>query len=155
MTTETAADTPDLTPDEKTWGMLAHLLAFSGLLIPFGSVLAPLLVGVLKKDSDFVRRHAWSALNFQLNLLVHEVMAAALATAFVTAIRDGAMELSGVGLWVLALMALHVLAIGAGLVVLPVLAGRRARAGGLFRYPLTVRLTARFLKESRRGKAQP
>ncbi len=61
------------------------------------------------------------------------------------------MELSGVGAWVLTLMALYVLAIGAGLVVLPVLAGRRARAGGLFRYPLTVR----FLKERRRGKVKP
>ena len=53
MMTETAADTPDLTPEEKTWGMLAHLLTFSGFLIPLGSVIAPLVVGVLKKGLRF------------------------------------------------------------------------------------------------------
>ena len=150
MRAATAGDTPGVTPEEKTWGLLAHLLTFSGFLIPLGSVIAPLVVGVLKKDSDFVRHHAWSALNFQLNLLIHEVMAAGLALVAIAGIRNGVMELSGVGTPVLTLIALYVLAIVAALFV-PVLAGIRARAGKFFRYPLTVR----FLKDRKPGEAKP
>ena len=30
--------------DDRTWGSLAHLSALCGLVIPFGSVLAPLIL---------------------------------------------------------------------------------------------------------------
>ncbi|MFW6389339.1 MAG: DUF4870 domain-containing protein, partial [Marinilabiliaceae bacterium] len=39
-----------MTPDEKNWGMYCHLAGFAGLLIPFGNVLGPLLIWIIKKE---------------------------------------------------------------------------------------------------------
>ena len=33
---------------ERQWGMAAHLSAFAGFLIPFGSILGPLVVWLVK-----------------------------------------------------------------------------------------------------------
>ena len=38
------------TKEERLWAMIAHLSAFSGHFIPFGHVLGPLVVWILKKD---------------------------------------------------------------------------------------------------------
>jgi len=43
---------PALTNDERSLGTLAHILTLSGFLIPFGNVLAPLIIYVMKKDSS-------------------------------------------------------------------------------------------------------
>ena len=66
------------TAEEKTWGMLAHLSAFGGFIVPLGNLVAPVAVGVVKKDSAYVRRHAWASFNFQLSLMVHTAIAAGL-----------------------------------------------------------------------------
>lgn len=42
-----AQDTLD--KDERMWGMFCHLIAFSGYMIPFGSVLGPLIIWLIKK----------------------------------------------------------------------------------------------------------
>jgi uncharacterized Tic20 family protein len=34
--------------DERTWAMFGHLSSFSGVLIPFGSILGPLVVWLVK-----------------------------------------------------------------------------------------------------------
>ena len=41
-----------LTDEDRTWGMLAHLGGFAGYLIPFGHILAPLLIWLLKKEKS-------------------------------------------------------------------------------------------------------
>lgn len=57
--------------DEKTWGMLAHLSALGGFIIPFGSVLGPLIVWLLKKDEmPFVDQQGKEALNFQITMAI-------------------------------------------------------------------------------------
>lgn len=37
------------TKDERMWAMIAHLSAVVGFVIPFGNVIAPLLIWILKK----------------------------------------------------------------------------------------------------------
>ena len=56
------------TENERTWGMLAHLSALAGLVVPLlGIVLGPLLVWLLRGDeSEFVAGHAKEALNFNI-----------------------------------------------------------------------------------------
>jgi len=57
------------TQDERTWGMLAHLTAFSGFLIPFGNIIGPVIVWMSgKADSSFVDEHGKASLNFQISL---------------------------------------------------------------------------------------
>ncbi|GAA75271.1 hypothetical protein P20480_1739 [Pseudoalteromonas sp. BSi20480] len=35
--------------DERTWAMLCHLSAFAGFIVPFGSIIGPLIIWLIKK----------------------------------------------------------------------------------------------------------
>lgn len=65
--TDTGHDVTDVTDDEQTWAVVLHASAFSGLVVPFGNILGPLLVWLIKKDeSEFLDASGKEALNFQL-----------------------------------------------------------------------------------------
>ena len=70
-TTNQTAET-GLTQDDKTMGMLCHLAAFAGLVVPFfGSIIGPLVVWLLKKDqSSYVDYHGKESLNFQITMAI-------------------------------------------------------------------------------------
>lgn len=58
-----------LTREEKTWGILCHLTSLSGFIVPFGNIIGPLLVWLLRKDSSsYVDSNGKESLNFQVNL---------------------------------------------------------------------------------------
>ena len=60
-----------LTQDDKTMGMLCHLAAFAGLIIPFGSLIGPLVVWQMKKDqSTYIDYHGKESLNFQITMAI-------------------------------------------------------------------------------------
>ena len=48
----TPGSSSGLSKDSLNMGMLCHLLALSGLIIPLGNVLGPLVIWLMKKDSD-------------------------------------------------------------------------------------------------------
>ncbi len=99
------------TSDEKTLGLLAHIITFISAFI------GPLIIYLLKKDdSAFVASHAKESLNFQITM--------ALATIVLI--------ISIVGLFLLWLVGLIVL-------VLVIVATIKASEGKLYRYPLTIR----------------
>ena len=53
--------------DEHNLGMIAHLLGFAGFLIPFGNLLGPFVIWLIKgKESEFINDQAKEALNFQI-----------------------------------------------------------------------------------------
>jgi hypothetical protein len=53
---------------ERTLAMLCHLIALSGVIVPFGNILGPLIVWMIgKSDSEFVNEHGKSSLNFQIS----------------------------------------------------------------------------------------
>ncbi|TMP86045.1 DUF4870 domain-containing protein [Pseudoalteromonas ruthenica] len=57
--------------DEKTMAMLCHLAALAGFIVPFGSIIGPLIVWLVKKDEmEVVDRHGRASLNFQLTMLI-------------------------------------------------------------------------------------
>jgi uncharacterized Tic20 family protein len=57
--------------DERMWGMFCHLTAFSGFIVPFGWILGPLIVWLIKKDEmPFVDDQGKESLNFQLTMLI-------------------------------------------------------------------------------------
>jgi uncharacterized Tic20 family protein len=62
----------DLPPqDARTWAMVAHLSALSGFVVPFGSVLGPLVVWLVKKDEmPYVDKEGKEALNFQITMAI-------------------------------------------------------------------------------------
>jgi uncharacterized Tic20 family protein len=38
--------------EDKTWGMACHLAALAGLVIPFGNIIGPLVVWLMKKNES-------------------------------------------------------------------------------------------------------
>lgn len=107
--------------DERNWGMLGHLSALAGLLIPLGSVLGPLIVWQVKKDTmPFAAEHAKEAVNFNI-------------TAALAAIVASILMIVLIGFLLLPIVLIAWL-------VLTVLAGVAASKGEHYRYPFTLRL---------------
>ncbi len=56
---------------ERTWAMLCHVAAFAGFIIPFGGLVGPLVLWLIKKDDmPFVNHQGREALNFQITVFV-------------------------------------------------------------------------------------
>ena len=122
--------------------MLAHLATFCGLVIPLGNLFAPVVVGLVKRESAYVRYHARCALMFQLSFLLYEAISVLLALAVIGGIRNGALEGSFLLQVMLVLLALYALAVLIAWVGLVLHAAIRARAGAVYQYPFVLR----FLK---------
>src|ERR687888_152596 len=67
---------------ERAWAMLCHVSAYLGFFFPFGNVLGPLVVWMIKRDQmPLVREHGKEALNFQISFSVYAVIAGLLSVA--------------------------------------------------------------------------
>jgi uncharacterized protein len=109
------------TPDERTWGMIAHLSAFVGLVIPLGNIIAPLVIWLARRDgSAFVAIEAKEALNFNISVAL-----AAIVCALLTLVAVGI--LLGMALFVTWL-------------AMTIIAAIKASEGIGYRYPLSLRL---------------
>jgi len=111
----------DISQDEKTWGMLAHLSTLVGLIIPLGTILGPLVVWLIKKDTmPFVADQGKEALNFNITVLIAMIV-------------GGILTLVLIGLLVMAV-------VGIAWLVLTIMAALAANKGEAYRYPFTLRL---------------
>jgi uncharacterized protein len=109
------------TQDERTWGMLAHLTAFSGFLIPLGNIIAPLVVWLVKRDqSQFIADQGKESLNFNISVLLAGCVCGALVFVLIGI-------LLGVALFFYWL-------------AMTIVAGIKASEGVRYRYPFTLRL---------------
>ncbi len=118
----------ELTQEQKTWGMIAHLSALIGFLIPFGNVLGPLVVWLIKKDTmPFVDDQGKEALNFNITVAI---------------VVAGLMIVGTVLLVILIGFLFYLLAavIGIAALVFMILAGIKANEGVSYRYPYIFRL---------------
>jgi uncharacterized Tic20 family protein len=118
-----SAPAPEVAPtaDEKTWGMLAHLSALCGFVIPFGTIIGPLVVWLVKKESmPFVADQGRESLNFQITV----------AIAFLICIP---LMFVVIGLFL-------AVVVGIGALVLTIIAGIKAQNGETYRYPFALRL---------------
>ena len=58
--------------NERTWGMLCHISTFTGMIIPFGNILSPLIIWLIKKDeSPFITDQGKEVLNFQISMIIY------------------------------------------------------------------------------------
>jgi uncharacterized protein len=111
----------EISQDEKTMAMLGHLSSLSGLIIPFGTIIGPLVVWLIKKDTmPFASEQAKEALNFNITMFL--VFIVGFILTFVI-----------IGLFVL-------LAAGIAWLVLTIMAGLEANKGNSYKYPFTLRL---------------
>jgi len=112
---------PSVSADERTWGLLAHLSALAGFVIPFGNLLGPLVIWQIKKNEmPFLDDQGKEALNFQITLTIAIVVSAILMVVLI-----GFLLLPIVGL--------------AGL-VMTIIGAVNANNGVRYRYPFTLRL---------------
>jgi uncharacterized Tic20 family protein len=118
------ADKPAAAPteSERTWGMLAHLSAFAGLIMPLaGIVVGPLVVWLTRRDdSPFVAAHAKEALNFNISVLLGALVCVVLTLMFVGILLGLALFIA----WL----------------VLTLIAAIKASEGETYRYPFSLRL---------------
>ena len=111
----------DISQDEKTWGMLAHLSTLVGLIVPFGTILGPLVVWLMKKDTmPFVADQGKEALNFNITVLIAMIV-------------GGILTLVLIGVLVM-------IVVGIAWLVLSIIAALAANKGESYRYPFTLRL---------------
>ena len=109
------------TAEERNWAMAAHLTALSTFLIPFGNVIGPLVVWLVKRDTmPLVADQGREALNFNITAL-------------------GAFLISGI-LTVILIGFLMMAVVGVTWLVLTILAAIAASKGEAYRYPFTLRL---------------
>lgn len=68
---EPVEDASTTTDEEELWGMLCHIAAFAGLVIPFGNIVGPLVIWLIKKDEmPFVDEHGKEAVNFNITVAI-------------------------------------------------------------------------------------
>jgi uncharacterized protein len=56
--------------DARLWGMFCHLSALVGYIIPFGSIIGPLIIWQIKKEMPFVDANGKKALNWQITVII-------------------------------------------------------------------------------------
>lgn len=106
--------------DENSLGILCHLLALTTFIVPFGNVLGPLVLWLIKRGSSpYLDEVGKEAVNFNISWLIYGVVAG--LSLFVV-----------IGLLLLPLVALVWL-------ILVVVASIKASEGKIYRYPLTIR----------------
>ena len=65
---------------ERIWGMLCHLLTLPAAIVPFGNIIAPLLIWLSKKNkSTFVDHHGKESINFQITFTLILILAPLIA----------------------------------------------------------------------------
>lgn len=112
----------------NTWAMVCHLCGLIGYAgNGIGSVVAPLIVWILKKDeSELIDQHGKEALNFNISILIY--FAILLAVSFMTFGIGFLITVPLMGI----LVVFHV--------VCTIIAALKANQGQFYRYPLTWRI---------------
>lgn len=106
--------------DARTWAMFCHIGAFAGYIIPFGNIIAPLIIWLIKKaESPLVDDQGKESLNFQISVTIYAFVALLLTLILI-----------GYILFV-ALMIFDL--------VMVIIAAVKVNSGEKYRYPLCIR----------------
>lgn len=106
--------------DENMWAMFCHLSGLVGFVIPFGNVIAPLVIWTLKKDEyPHVDDQGKEALNFQISITVYILLSVLLIFVVI-----------GIPLLII---------IGIFWLIMTVIGAINANDGNKYRYPFTIK----------------
>ncbi|MEX5683938.1 hypothetical protein D3C87_1780120 [compost metagenome] len=112
---------PTPSKEVRQWAMFCHLSALLGIWIPFGTLIGPLVLWQMKRETDpFIDAQGKEALNFQITVAIATGLSILLMVVVV-------------GFFLIGLVAI-------GAVVLTIIAGVKANEGFPYRYPFTWRL---------------
>lgn len=111
------------TSEQRQMGMLLHLSQLLNLIIPFGGIIAPVVLWQMKKDEmPALDAHGKMVTNWMISFFIYMVV-------------SGILSIILIGL--LGVFALIIMGI-----VFPIVGGIKANNGELWEYPLTIK----FLK---------
>ena len=112
---------PSTSSQTRTWCVLCHASALLGLIMHFlGHLLGPLIVWLVKRgDSSEIDAHGKESLNFQLSMLIYDIIAGILCFIVI-----------GIPL---------LIALWIANTVLVIIASIKASEGQFYRYPFTIR----------------
>ena len=106
--------------DANMWAMFCHLSALIGFVIPFGNIIAPLVIWTMKKDEfEHVNDQGKEAINFQISVTVYIFVSILLIFVVI-----------GIPLLII---------IGLFSLIMAVIAAINANDGKKYRYPFTIR----------------
>ena len=116
------SDAPQASKDEQNWAMFCHLSALAGFLIPFGNIVGPVIIWLIKRaEMPLVDHHGKEAINFQITVSI------AMLVCFVL-------------MFVLIGFVL-IFIVGLGALILTIIAAVNVANGKLdYRYPFALRL---------------
>ena len=108
--------------DVRTWNVLCHATALIGFFVPWaGHILGPLIVWLAKRsDSAGIDAHGKESLNFQISMLIYNLIAGILCLVLIGFVILGILHLLNL--------------------VLVIVASIQASEGKFYRYPLAIRL---------------
>jgi len=107
--------------EEKQWALFAHLSALIGYIIPFGSIIGPLIIWQVKKNEmPFVDNQGKEALNFQITMAIAALICIVLMLVLIGLLL----------IWI----------VGAVDLIFIVVAAISANNGQAYRYPFNLRL---------------
>ena len=110
-----------VTQEERSWGILLHLSGLAGLVFPFGNLIAPLVLWLIRKDrSTFLDDQGREVLNFQIAFSIYLILSAILIFVLVGFVLLPVIVITGL--------------------VLMIIAAVRANEGTWYRYPLIFRV---------------
>ena len=117
-----ATNAPQVSKDEQNWAMGCHLAALSGFIIPFGNIVGPLVIWLIKRaEMPQVEAHGKESLNFQITVTIAVMICIPLMFVLI-------------GFPLLFL-------VGIGALILTIMAAVKVSNGDYsYRYPLTIRL---------------
>ena len=113
----------EITPskDERTWAMLSHFSALCMFIFPFGNILAPLIIWLIKKEEmSFVENQAKEVLNFQISMTIYLLISGILCFILI-----GIPFVIGLGIFN---------------VIITIIAAISANDGKYYRYPINLKL---------------
>lgn len=107
--------------NDNTLGIVCHLLGLAGFIFPFGSVIGPLVLWLVKRaESPYLDSVGKEVLNFNISFAIYALIAFATVFIFI-----GFLLLPAVGItWI----------------VLTIMGAVKASEGKFHAYPLTIRL---------------
>jgi len=118
----------DITPELRQWAMFCHLGGLAGFVVPFGGIIAPLILWQMKREeSPFIDEQGREALNFNITI-VGATYLLTLVAVFTMFFFFGFLLIPVV----FGLTIAHV--------VFAIIAALKANEGIAYRYPFTLRL---------------
>lgn len=107
--------------EERKWAFICHLSGYSGIIIPFGNILVPVIIYAIMKDEyPLIKDQGKEIINFQISMTIYLVIAGLLCIILI-----------GIPI----LLALVLLSI-----VLPLVGALRSKKGFRYRYPINLRI---------------